>query len=150
MFVCIFISMSFFVILFFFSSRRRHTRCALVTGVQTCALPILKFFFRIILLRPPFAGDLRQNSSELPEINGLAAAVLDDAADLRPAWQHQHLQPLHLDRETAPAVGDLVERRVAGGAGRLCRRDGSGGGAGGPVDRPIAGARTSPRPNYSY
>src|SRR3546814_20438933 len=26
---------------FFFSSRRRHTRCALVTGVQTCALPIL-------------------------------------------------------------------------------------------------------------
>src|SRR3546814_4196644 len=27
-------------VLFFFSSRRRHTRCALVTGVQTCALPI--------------------------------------------------------------------------------------------------------------
>src|SRR3546814_15558911 len=25
---------------FFFSSRRRHTRCALVTGVQTCALPV--------------------------------------------------------------------------------------------------------------
>src|SRR3546814_8216122 len=25
---------------FFFSSRRRHTRCALLTGVQTCALPI--------------------------------------------------------------------------------------------------------------
>src|SRR3546814_18845352 len=24
----------------FFSSRRRHTSCALVTGVQTCALPI--------------------------------------------------------------------------------------------------------------
>src|SRR3546814_10530696 len=30
-----------FVVFFFFSSRRRHTRCALVTGVQTCALPIL-------------------------------------------------------------------------------------------------------------
>src|SRR3546814_380340 len=28
---------------FFFSSRRRHTRCALVTGVQTCALPICVF-----------------------------------------------------------------------------------------------------------
>src|SRR3546814_19277830 len=27
-------------VLCFFSSRRRHTRCALVTGVQTCALPI--------------------------------------------------------------------------------------------------------------
>src|SRR3546814_7791039 len=31
---------SFLMFLFFFSSRRRHTRCALVTGVQTCALPI--------------------------------------------------------------------------------------------------------------
>src|SRR3546814_5241794 len=30
---------------FFFSSRRRHTRCALVTGVQTCALPILFVLF---------------------------------------------------------------------------------------------------------
>src|SRR3546814_2970919 len=30
----------YFVLFFFFSSRRRHTRCALVTGVQTCALPI--------------------------------------------------------------------------------------------------------------
>src|SRR3546814_10822381 len=29
------------VVVFLFSSRRRHTRCALVTGVQTCALPIL-------------------------------------------------------------------------------------------------------------
>src|SRR3546814_20520298 len=29
---------------FFFSSRRRHTRCALVTGVQTCALPIFGQF----------------------------------------------------------------------------------------------------------
>src|SRR3546814_9183712 len=28
------------MLLFFFSSRRRHTSCALVTGVQTCALPI--------------------------------------------------------------------------------------------------------------
>src|SRR3546814_9057075 len=28
-------------VVFFISSRRRHTRCALVTGVQTCALPIL-------------------------------------------------------------------------------------------------------------
>src|SRR3546814_5712905 len=32
--------MSLMCFVFFFSSRRRHTRCALVTGVQTCALPI--------------------------------------------------------------------------------------------------------------
>src|SRR3546814_5304174 len=34
--VCLLLTM----FVFFFSSRRRHTRCALVTGVQTCALPI--------------------------------------------------------------------------------------------------------------
>src|SRR3546814_6486704 len=32
----------FACVFFFFSSRRRHTRCALVTGVQTCALPIFE------------------------------------------------------------------------------------------------------------
>src|SRR3546814_1442466 len=32
--------MWFLCIVLLFSSRRRHTRCALVTGVQTCALPI--------------------------------------------------------------------------------------------------------------
>src|SRR3546814_6757486 len=36
---------------FFFSSRRRHTRCALVTGVQTCALPIWHLQERRCLLR---------------------------------------------------------------------------------------------------
>src|SRR3546814_10006809 len=34
---------------FFCSSRRRHTRCALVTGVQTCALPI----FCLVAMEPP-------------------------------------------------------------------------------------------------
>src|SRR3546814_7938122 len=48
-FTCLFVSICSFVWLFFvpfcfffYSSRRRHTRCALVTGVQTCALPICK------------------------------------------------------------------------------------------------------------
>src|SRR3546814_6730444 len=39
-----------FILMFFFSSRRRHTRCALVTGVQTCALPILMLGLSIALL----------------------------------------------------------------------------------------------------
>src|SRR3546814_4747096 len=37
---------------FCFSSRRRHTRCALVTGVQTCALPISS-----VIVETPFEGD---------------------------------------------------------------------------------------------
>src|SRR3546814_18912036 len=50
---------------FFFSSRRRHTRCALVTGVQTCALPISYGFARAITkdgdrwyLQPQVTGTL--------------------------------------------------------------------------------------------
>src|SRR3546814_150871 len=41
--VCVrytFVVIFFLLVLFFFSSRIRHTSCALVTGVQTCALPI--------------------------------------------------------------------------------------------------------------
>src|SRR3546814_6220228 len=34
-----------FYLFFFFSSRRRHTICALVTGVQTCALPISRLIY---------------------------------------------------------------------------------------------------------
>src|SRR3546814_15056027 len=43
-----------YTIFFFFSSRRRHTRCALVTGVQTCALPIFgsELVRQIAALRP--------------------------------------------------------------------------------------------------
>src|SRR3546814_9604426 len=36
----------------FFSSRRRHTRCALVTGVQTCALPICGQRFETVWIFP--------------------------------------------------------------------------------------------------
>src|SRR3546814_4489913 len=38
---CIYVMDYMVLVCFFFSSRRRHTRCALVTGVQTCALQIL-------------------------------------------------------------------------------------------------------------
>src|SRR3546814_4789276 len=39
-----------FLYLFFFSSIRRHTRCALVTGVQTCALPICALIVAALFL----------------------------------------------------------------------------------------------------
>src|SRR3546814_8643206 len=47
MHVCLLCDIGFLCI-FFFSSRRRHTRCALVTGVQTCALPICTKVFPLI------------------------------------------------------------------------------------------------------
>src|SRR3546814_10298424 len=48
-------------VFFFFSSRRRHTRCALVTGVQTCALPICRGWRRPAACRwwPEGAGGAR-------------------------------------------------------------------------------------------
>src|SRR3546814_5645061 len=48
---------------FFFSSRRRHTRCALVTGVQTCALPIY-------LARGGEPDELGQQLGERPIVLG--------------------------------------------------------------------------------
>src|SRR3546814_2798469 len=54
---------------FFFSSRRRHTRCALVTGVQTCALPIL---FGLLILRTNNAEALAQNAVSVGWIVGSA------------------------------------------------------------------------------
>src|SRR3546814_3833821 len=52
---CLCILVVFFVV---FSSRRRHTRCALVTGVQTCALPISPISVR--------HGDRRTRPSRRP------------------------------------------------------------------------------------
>src|SRR3546814_19305567 len=76
---------------FFFSSRRRHTRCALVTGVQTCALLISIDFARVALYwqdgednqyteedRPPAADRTRLNTFE--------NRVIGAAADARAAF----------------------------------------------------------------
>src|SRR3546814_5343210 len=64
MLYCISIAYSLYLFVFFFSSRRRHTRCALVTGVQTCALPIwaeggklLAHQYRQLGTLPPAVGE---------------------------------------------------------------------------------------------
>src|SRR3546814_11816875 len=54
--------------MFFFSSRSRHTRCALVTGVQTCALPILLSAVGLYGLLPRF-GDFADSWQILREAN---------------------------------------------------------------------------------
>src|SRR3546814_9837257 len=55
---------------FFFSSRRRHTRCALVTGVQTCALPICSTAVSRseFLRKHPTAPFRHQKPSEQPRL----------------------------------------------------------------------------------
>src|SRR3546814_6427150 len=56
---------------FFFSSRRRHTRCALVTGVQTCALPISRY---------SWGGDVELESAH-GNVTQSAGSQIDLSAD---------------------------------------------------------------------
>src|SRR3546814_8382606 len=71
-------------IVLFFSSRRRHTRCALVTGVQTCALPICAIggFGANHHLRQSLVF-LDVPTLQQPEAYiGGAASLFDDAGDI--------------------------------------------------------------------
>src|SRR3546814_7543943 len=58
------------MIFFFFASIRRHTRCSLVTGVQTCALPIL-------LLRTIFLAACSPFVPQTPQEPPLPTAFID-------------------------------------------------------------------------
>src|SRR3546814_6605804 len=87
---------------FFFSSRRRHTRCALVTGVQTCALPILmvRAGSRIGVLGANGAGKstlIKTLAEELPVQAGERRA----SRGLAIGYFHQH----QLDRPEERRVG---------------------------------------------
>src|SRR3546814_1119600 len=104
--------------LFFFSSRRRHTRCALVTGVQTCALPIS-------------AGGV-QRAVEQPRGCLFVAAEGKDAADagvLGPgaemveegdvAVQHGGAVGVHALEDLRLGVGDVGDRGEVADVRRL-------------------------------
>src|SRR3546814_8809113 len=62
--------------MFFFSSRRRHTSCALVTGVQTCALPI---YIRDVMQRSEVRIILRTGQpGYAPEIDAIRQFDIND------------------------------------------------------------------------
>src|SRR3546814_19705418 len=80
----------------FFSSRRRHTRCALVTGVQTCALPICwlvregrgtsRRTVRVIVLDAAGAPHaLKTTLTQRDDVNDLLANTLADGIKYRNA-----------------------------------------------------------------
>src|SRR3546814_7764753 len=87
----------------FVSSRRRHTRCALVTGVQTCALPICP---RIRPPKPPIGrgtqrGDARFRRSEgvPPKVERVFGPPLarPDIVEMRRTLNDPTLVPTELD-----------------------------------------------------
>src|SRR3546814_8122170 len=96
------------VFCFFFSSRRRHTRCALVTGVQTCALPILSRFQDLTGLR----------------IEGADGSLVDDLPSIQ-RWLNRILAlPIALQNAIFDEFISLVEAREIGRAScreRVCQ-----------------------------
>src|SRR3546814_19562056 len=122
--------------IFFFSSRRRHTRCALVTGVQTCALPISKSFIS--------AASFQETTRVLTEaavsgkvdgLEGLKENVI--VGRLIPAGTGSVMNRLRRiaaarDRALPPPPAEgadptlVAETEVfdAAGAGQLCEGDG--------------------------
>src|SRR3546814_20098668 len=73
--------------MFFCSSRRRHTRCALVTGVQTCALPICMVLIggrlpKDLVERLAIAAQarLKERGDNIPVIAPVARAALSEDA----------------------------------------------------------------------
>src|SRR3546814_4091037 len=95
---------------FFFSSRRRHTRCALVTGVQTCALPILPHeIISTDVLRLQIYGNLGHSPEALARVwqltHGLIKARLN-------AGVLTVLDATNLDQEDRLRVLSLLPRGV--------------------------------------
>src|SRR3546814_8973014 len=62
--------------LFFFSSRSRHTICALVTGVQTCALPIYEDQLRAGAV---VAAERESDALDRHDLAAVVAALPEDA-----------------------------------------------------------------------
>src|SRR3546814_7796965 len=85
--------------LVFFSSRRRHTRCALVTGVQTCALPIC----------PVSIEDIRDITATRIEIEGLALRRSIERGDA--GWEAGIVASLHLLTRATPGL--VTDPRLA-------------------------------------
>src|SRR3546814_17741202 len=93
---------------FFFSSRRRHTRCALVTGVQTCALPISDFVKPRTPRKIVGAGHRCGGRRHQPAAKG------NEAADRQSLW---HIFLCDID----PYDGRAEERRVGKECDSTCR-----------------------------
>src|SRR3546814_4500872 len=71
----------------FFTSRRRHTRCALVTGVQTCALPISPMSRAKSLKFRPYARLLTMLGDQLIKNERVALVeLIKNAYDADASW----------------------------------------------------------------
>src|SRR3546814_5215697 len=102
------------------SSRRRHTRCALVTGVQTCALPICKHGFTGDDIESAYVGipkviqgrltnrhpkDIQAAQMSLPFSVALASSIALRAPEIPMLTVSHYLEHIH-----NPAVGAIEDK----------------------------------------
>src|SRR6187200_1259015 len=103
--------MALFMLIFVFSSRRRHTRLCQVTGVQTCALPIS---------RAGIAHHVEEEETEVfPELRKDGATVLQEIATPFMAKRLELGLPMGPDALAAASTKDelLTEAKNAGVSG---------------------------------
>src|SRR3546814_5025982 len=93
---------------FFFSSRRRHTRCALVTGVQTCALPI-------------FGGSFEEVNRKSRAQSEVVARIIDRTGDDNGGGVDVHQFALQASQKMEQLVERSEERRVGKECVSTCR-----------------------------
>src|SRR3546814_6199206 len=107
---------------FFFASRRRHTRCALVTGVQTCALPIW-VPETVVLVGEKFAVPRKVDQRGMLKRFGIARQIIQHA---RLEHEEAAVDPGFLLLHLFGELDDLValKLQIAEAGGRLNRRYG--------------------------
>src|SRR3546814_9973666 len=93
---------------FFFASRRRHTRCAVVTGVQTCALPISKVMGILNITPDSFYDGGRHYT--VPAALTQAERLLTDGADILDIGAYSS-RPGAADVSAAEESGRLLDRK---------------------------------------
>src|SRR3546814_15501219 len=112
--------------MFFFSSRRRHTRCALVTGVQTCARPICSNDIDVVLAKIRHMAAL---GCRYIMVDHLSIIVSDQSGDERKQLDEistkiktltMHLDIAVLDRKSV-VQGKSVSVRVDLGGRRIIK-----------------------------
>src|SRR3546814_5620542 len=107
MIVCI----SVLMFVFFFSSRRRHTRCALVTGVQTCALPI-SHVAPVVVSRIKVMSRLDIAERRVPQDGRIALTLAGKAIDVRvstlPSRAGERVVMRILDKDSAGVDFDVL------------------------------------------
>src|SRR3546814_7822972 len=117
------------IAVFVFSSRRRHTRCALVTGVQTCALPILVLFVFVCisrsrneiamlaeLTRLENENEIRTLKSQLEDVKRRYNDDIDDTQaeyDRRiEETRQRHEQELKREQEQRQLLAEELQKRT--------------------------------------